>query len=271
MSGVFPGMDPFLEGLSLWPAFHHQMMSVLVETLKLGERYQVGLRERRYPNGSSPGQAGAGERCEIYLEIRDAKAGSLVTLVDLVSPANKTTDSGREAYLYTRQQGKEARANLIEIDLVLQGRATLDYCREGLPEWDYAVTVTRAVQPDRYEIYTATLKKRLPRFRLPLADGERDIVVDLQAVLSRAYQQAGFPGRIDYRPEAIAGLKEAHRRQLAEWFHWPSPAAETPLSHNEIRVAAYCIWKEQGCPEGRADEHWRLAIERLRERRGQVE
>jgi hypothetical protein len=264
-------MDPFLESPSLWPSFHHQMMNVLVDALKPGERYQVGLRERHYPNGSAPGPTGAGERREVYLEIWEAKAGSLVTLVDLVSPANKTTDSGRQAYLHTRQQAKEARANLVEIDLVLQGRATLDYSREGLPDWDYAVTVTRAAQSDRYEIYTATLKKRLPRFRLPLADGERDIVVDLQVVFTQAYRQAGFPGRIHYRPEAIAGLKEVHRRQLAEWFHWPSPAAETLLSHEEIQIAAYYIWKDQGCPEGRAEEHWRLAIEQLQQRRGQVE
>lgn len=272
MPGVFPGMDPFLESPALWPAFHHQMMNVLVDTLQLGERYQVALRERHYANGSALGPAGAGERREVYLEVRDAKAGSLVTLVDLVSPANKTTDAGRQAYLHTRQQAKEAGASIIEIDLVLQGRPTLDYAREGLPDWDYAVTVTRSAQPDRYEIYTATLKKRLPRFRLPLAEGDRDTVVDLQVVFTRACHQAGFPKRISYRPEMVAGLKESHRRLLAEWLlHWPSPPAETAPSHEEIQVAAYYIWKEQGCPEGRADEHWRLAIERLRQRHGQAE
>src|SRR5579871_1713093 len=204
MPGVFPGMDPFLESPSLWPAFHHQLMNVLVDILKLGERYRVGLGERHYPTGSVPGHTGAGERREVYLEIREAKAGGRVTLVDLVSPANKTTDAGRQAYLHTRQQAKEAGASIVEIDLVLQGRPMLDYSREGLPDWDYSVTVTRSTEPDRYEIYTATLQKRLPRFRLPLAKGERDTVVDLPAVFTRACQQAGFPGRIAYRPEMVA-------------------------------------------------------------------
>ena len=268
MPGVFPGMDPFLESPDLWPTFHHQIIATLSGALQPSARYRVRLSERSYP---SPGQPGAEERREEYIEIHEAKPGNLVTFVDLVSPANKTTDVGRQAYLRTRQAAKEAKANLVEIDLVLQGQATLDYSREGLPEWDYSVTVTRTTQPDRYEIYTATLKKRLPRFRLPLASDERDTVVDLQAVFTRAYEQAGFPERIAYRPEMVAGLKEAHRRLLAEWFHWPSPPAEAALTYEEIQLAAYYLWKEQGCPEGRADEHWRLAIERLQRRRPHVE
>ena len=75
----------------------------------------------------------------------------------------------------------------------------LDYAREGLPDWDYAVTVTRATQPDRFEIYTATLQKRLPRFRLPLASDDRDMVVDLQTIYARARVQVAakqpVPGR----------------------------------------------------------------------------
>ena len=39
---------------------------------------------------------------------------------------------------------------LVEIDLVLQGQPLWDYSRAGLPDWDYAVTVARATQPERY-------------------------------------------------------------------------------------------------------------------------
>ncbi len=42
------------------------------------------------------------------------------------------------------------------------------------------------------------------------------------------------------------------------------PPTEESLSHDQIARIAHSIWKEQGCPEGRADEHWRLAIERLK-------
>jgi len=34
----------------------------------------------------------------------------------------------------------------------------------------------------------------------------------------------------------------------------------------EIRALAHSIWEHQGCPEGRALEHWREAEELVRER-----
>ena len=61
--------------------------------------------------------------------------------------ANKTTAAGREAYRDTRRQSRAAGASVVEIDLVLQGEPTLDFSRDGLPDWDYAVTVTRSTKP----------------------------------------------------------------------------------------------------------------------------
>src|SRR5262249_23936426 len=138
------------------------------------------------------------ERREDYVEIRQRSDNRLVTVVDVVSPTNKTNRQGRVAYMEKRREGRAAGANLVEIDLVLQGQPTLEYSRDGLPEWDYAVTVTRSTQPDRYEIYTTTIRKRLPRFRLPLAADDRDTVVDLHVTFSRCFDQGAFGGRIDY-------------------------------------------------------------------------
>jgi hypothetical protein len=200
---------------------------------------------------------------EDYVEITDVREKRLVTLLDLVSPANKTTESGRRAYLTTRKEGREAGASLVEIDLVLQGRPTLDYSRDGLPDWDYGVSVTRATHPDRHEIYTSTLQKPLPRFRVPLARDDRDLVVDLQAAFKRCYDQSGFAVQVDYSRPPEVRLTEARRRLLAELLRWPSLPPDPVLSHNEIARMAYAIWQEQGCPEGHAEEHWRLAIKRL--------
>jgi hypothetical protein len=262
-------MDPFLENPDLWPVFHHHLVAALQDILSnLSRRYQARIGERRYslelpadPTGTRP------ERREEYVEIGEASDGRLVTLLEVVSPANKTTDSGRQAYLHTWQLARDLRANVVEIDLVLQGKPMLSYSREGLPDWDYAVTAARSGTPDRYEIYTTTLAKRLPRFRLPLAADYRDSVVDLQAVFTRTYEQGGFAGQIDYRQDPAVPLKEESRRWLAELLHWPYPPVRAALTHDEIALAAYSIWKEQGCPDGRADEHWRLAIQRLNQAR----
>ncbi|MGE3808781.1 MAG: DUF4058 family protein, partial [Gemmataceae bacterium] len=154
------------------------------------------------------------EHLEESIEIRQRNETRLVTLVDVVSPANKLTAEGRRAYLDKRQEGKHQGANLVEIDLVLQGDPMLDYSREGLPDWDYAVTVTRATQPERYEIYTATLQKRLPRFRLPLAGDDRDTVVDLQVAFTRSYDQGTFAAQIDYCRDPSLPLEDNDRKWL---------------------------------------------------------
>ena len=57
---------------------------------------------------------------------------------------NKLTAAGRQAYLATRRAAHGAGANLIEVDLVLQGQPTLKYSRDSQSPWDYAVAVTRS-------------------------------------------------------------------------------------------------------------------------------
>ena len=107
--------------------------------------------------------------------------------------------------------------------------------REGLPEWDYAVTVTRSAQPDRFEIYTTSLWKRLPRFSLPLASGDRQTVVDLEALFSQAFNEGGFADNI--------GCRE--------------PPTEV------IASCAYRIWELEGRPHDQDQDHWYRAIRYL--------
>ena len=138
------------------------------------------------------------DHSEDFLEIRSRADGRLVTLVEVVCPANKTTPAGREAYLNARSHAARQKAAIVEIDLLTQGTPTLDYSRDGLPDHHYTVTVTRGPTPDRYEIYTATVKKRLPKFKLPLGPDDRDTVLDLQLAVVRAFDQAVFRDQIDY-------------------------------------------------------------------------
>jgi hypothetical protein len=255
----FPGMDPYLEDEALWPEFHRRLVGVIRELLSSrlgGVRYEVVIGQRRFPAGA-----------EDYLEIRQRSDGGLVTLVDVVSPANKMTNPGRQAYLEQRRQAADSKATLVEIDLLLQGQPTLDYPREGLPEWRYAVTVTPGTYPGRHEIYLATLQTRLPRFRLPLAPDDRDSVLDLQAAFARCYTEGGYSGRIDYRREPAVPLGAEDRRWLdaalaAQGLRAPSPPQE------EVAVAAYFIWERQGCPSGRDKEHWHRALAELRAGKG---
>lgn len=217
MASPFPGMDPYLEDEKLWPVFHHQLVTCLYQALLPGlvDRYRARVAVRAYSTELALFTSVLREEHkEEYVEIRQRGDGKLVTLIDVVSPANKLTSTGRQAYLDKRREGRVAHANLVEIDLVLQGQPLLDYSREGLSELDYAVTVTRAPQPDRFEIYAATLQKRLPRFRLPLSPDDRDTVVDLHAAFTRCYDQGGFIGKVDYTRPPPPPLSEPNEQWL---------------------------------------------------------
>jgi Protein of unknown function (DUF4058) len=214
-------MDPYLESELLWPAFHHHLVSRLYQILLPGlvDKYRARVAQRHYVTEQALFTSLVREEHhEEYIEIRQRSDGRLITMVDAVGPANKTTDSGRAAYLDKRREGKAAGASLIEIDLVLQGQPMLDYSRDGLPDWDFAVTVTRATQPDRFEIYTSTLQKKLPRFRLPLASDDRDTVVDLQTTFTQSYDQGGFASKIDYRRDPPVPLSDEDRSWIRDFL-----------------------------------------------------
>lgn len=221
MPSPFPGMDPYLEADAIWPAFHHQMIAGLYQILLPGlvDRYRARVQERRYvmevPLFTSVIRE---EHCEEYLEIRQRGDGRTITVIEVVSPGNKLTPQGRDAYHETRRRAKARGANVVEIDLSMQGEPMLDYSREGLPDWDHAVTVTRATAPERYEIYTTTLRKRLPRFKVPLAADDRDTVLDLQATFTRCFDQGDFGVRVDYASDPPITMDSDDLEWTREWL-----------------------------------------------------
>lgn len=219
MPSPFPGMDPYLEDEGLWPGFQHQLVRCLHQILLPGlvDRYRARVCRRHYRARQVLFTSIRHEdHAEDYLEIHGRGDGRLVTVIELVSPANKTTDEGRTAYLEKRREGRSQGASMVEIDLVLQGRPLLDYSRESLSECDSVVSVTRAGRPDRIEVYPVTLRTPLPRFRLPLASGENDTVFDLHAAFARCYDQGGFAERIDYSADPRTPLDEGDRLWLRE-------------------------------------------------------
>lgn len=221
MASPFPGMDPYLEEEKQWPVFQHHLIGCLYQAILPGlvDRYRARVGQRQYMTEQALFTSIIRENHEEELiEVRQRSDGRLVTLIEVISPGNKTTQEGRRAYLCKREEARLGRANLVEIDLVLQGQSVLDYGRDGLPEWDFAVTVTRATQPERHEIYTATLQKRLPRFRLPLAPDDRDTVLDLQATFSRCYDQGDFGNTIDYEREPSVRLSDERKQWIRDYL-----------------------------------------------------
>ena len=217
MASPFPGMDPYLEDEKRWKAFQPLLVHSLYQMLLPGllDRYRARVGEREYCSEEALFTSiRRDEHKEAFIEVRQRADGRLITLIEVVSPANKITSDGRCVYTQRRDEVKKINANLVEIDLVLQGQTLIDGVKDSAPTWDYAVVVTRWTHPDRYEIYSATLPKRLPRFRVPLASDDRDTVLDLQAAVARAYDQGDFLKVIDYTRDPATRLSDESRRWL---------------------------------------------------------
>lgn len=222
MPSPFPGMDPYLEAPTIWPGFHHHLVASLYQLLLPGiaDRYRAKIVSRQYTTELALFTSVIREpHSEEFVEIRSRTDNRLITLIDVVSPANKTSAAGKTAYLATRSEALSHKVGTVEIDLVSQGTPPLDFDRAGLPPCQYTVTVTRPATPDRYEVYAAVIRNRLPKFKLPLAADDRDTVLDLQAAFAKSYESSEAGKLIDYTKDLPPDvqLPAEEREWLKSW------------------------------------------------------
>ena len=156
------------------------------------------------------------EMREVYIEIlalgNDGER--VVTIIEVLSPANKTGGNrGRELYLAKQNEVLASQTHLIEIDLLRHGEHTVAVPFENLSRrkdhWDYVTCLHRGGQGARYEVWPVSLRERLPRIRIPLAEGDPDVALDLQAIFERCYDEGGYARRIDYLRAPHTPLNDA--------------------------------------------------------------
>jgi hypothetical protein len=239
-------MDPWLESTEVWRGFHSRVINAASDLLQpqvlelgffvdIDERIWLEEPERNvYPDltaiqwKNSPGDTNAAvaeaddpvlvrvlqasEVREPYLKIYDQQSRLVITQIELISPTNKTAP-GREFYVQKRDELKAGGVNIVEIDLLRQSPPVVDLRPHALNElrpWDYMVCVNRQGSAFR-ETYPIGLRQRLPRVRIPLRTNVPDVVLDLQAAVSRAYDAGPYRVRIDYRQPSDPELPEADR------------------------------------------------------------
>jgi hypothetical protein len=244
MSMIFPGMDPYLEAPELWPGVPNRLIVYISDYLQplLRPRYITSIEERVFVEGPQPReiisdvllkqgrpplerrgttvldadealevQIPALEMHESYLEILDRHSGQrVVAVLEVLSPANKYAGPGRDSYLAKQREVLASKAHLIEIDLLRRGPHTL-----AIPEWiarqlatyDYLICVNRAEgMRDHFRLYPRQLRERLPRIGVPLADGDPDVVLDVQAVLAQTYEAGSYRERLRYDQPCVPPL-----------------------------------------------------------------
>lgn len=234
MPSPFPGMDPYLEERALWPDMHLRLINNIAEALqpqvrpkylaRINERIELaGLSQGYIPDVMvvEPPRAPAllqtqpatlvadepqtvafldEERHVPYLEIIYRETGDVVTLIEVLSPANKVGD-GRLKYMQKQRDLLNSQANLVEIDLLSGPTATLAHAFTitSPPNWRYVISISRPQQRNRLEFYAIALDGQLPRCRIPLRPADPDVVLDLPAVFTRCYDAGGYDLLLDYQ------------------------------------------------------------------------
>ncbi len=213
MPSPFPGMNPYLEQSDAWQDFHINFIVRAREALSLqiGPDYLVKIEVRLLPRV-------ARER-HTSLEIRDRRNRRVVTVLELLSPSNKTAGSDRDDYLAKRRQVLAGQTHLVEIDLRRGG------VRPNLPELpacDYYVLVSRYEDRPRLGFWPIGLREPLPRIPVPLSAPDAPVWLDLRAVLDRAYDAADY-GKYVYQETPEPPLSEADEAWARQFI--PGPAA----------------------------------------------
>src|SRR5205823_8628831 len=123
MASPFLGMDPYLEDEKRWPTFQPLVVHALYQMLLPGlmDRYRARVGEREYASEEALFTSIVKtEHKESFIEVRQRTDGRLITLIEVISPANKLTAEGRRLYVERRDEVRRMNTNIVEIDLVLQ-------------------------------------------------------------------------------------------------------------------------------------------------------
>lgn len=134
---------------------------------------------------------------ECYLKILDAKSRDVVTVIEMLSPANKAKGSDREQYLAKRKRVLASSTSLVEIDFLRAGPRMPD---ADIPACDYVITVSRWEARPKAGCWPIQLRDPLPPIPIPLKSGDADVAIDLKAVLDRVYDAAGYEDEIYTNP-----------------------------------------------------------------------
>jgi hypothetical protein len=160
------------------------------------------------------------ERKQRYLRVVDSLERRIVTVLELLSPSNKTANESGEAYRYKRSEYIGSGVNLVEIDLLRSGfRPPLG--DPAPPVSDYYVLVSRASERPRVGIWPISVRDPLPQVPLPLDPGEPEVMLDLRAALDRVYDEGRYGQQLVYAQPPTPPLREPDATWARELLRQP--------------------------------------------------
>ncbi|MBV9122526.1 MAG: DUF4058 family protein [Planctomycetes bacterium] len=160
---------------------------------------------------------------ETFLEIIDRASGNrVVTVIEFLSPSNKSPGSNRELYLRKQREVCSSDANLVEIDLNRFGTHTLAFPLAHLKpkaHTAYMACVRRAMRRSQAEVYLMPLWQPLPVLKIPLRPEDADVPLDLQALVNQCYRNGAYEGTTNYAADPDPPLFGADLDWAAKRLH----------------------------------------------------
>lgn len=252
MPSPFPGMDPYLENPEIWSEVHHWLLTGIAEFLvgQLRPKYRVAVEKRIYqtteetsllvgipdvivakavgtttslssrtaiaslPQPMTVNLPMPEEVRESYLEVREVGTGEVVTTIEVLSPKNKRSGEGRNAYETKRRRVLASLTHLVEIDLLRAG-TPMTILNPAISS-QYRILVSRSNSRPSADLYAFNLPDPIPAFPLPLKQNDQEPLVDLQIILSDIYDRAGFDLAINYDRPLVPPLTGEDETWAAE-------------------------------------------------------
>ncbi|MGL4553120.1 MAG: DUF4058 family protein, partial [Gemmataceae bacterium] len=139
-----------------------------------------------------------------YLRIIDRNSRRIVTLIELLSPSNKSGGRDGDAYLAKRDDFFATGTNLVEIDLLRGGRRP-----PPAPVQDYRILVSRAADFPRVAVWDIGLREPLPVIPVPLHPEDGAVALALQRCIDQTYDGAPYAHDLDYSVPPDPPLRDA--------------------------------------------------------------
>ncbi len=147
------------------------------------------------------------EISQLTVEIRDLAGRQLVTLIEILSPANKIGEGARD-YEEKRLELLKTKTHLLEIDLLRRGQRI--QLVGAPPVAHYYAYLSRVQRRPNTQVWAISLDDRLPTIPVPLLKPDPDVPLDLQAALNACFDLVGYERLLDYRlPPPPPDLPEA--------------------------------------------------------------
>lgn len=244
MQNPFPDMNPYLEQPELWHQVHNWLIVTIAGDLgaKIAPAYRVSIEERIYTSSTDSellgiadvgvmtknrGEFGAvttatriepikvslptpEEVTERFLEVRATKTKELIAVIEVLSPKNKRSREGRDAYQRKREKILGSATHLVEIDLLRQGEPMPMF---GLNSTHYRILISRGYTRPYADLYSFNLQNPIPPVPIPLRQGESEPLIELQTLLNEVYERGHFDLAVDYTEP----IKPALAPEDADW------------------------------------------------------